>query len=413
MNNRKLVTEVAIVFGKQKVSEEAVNCALEEAKKKNKVLGLKVALAAIIAALNFSTLAAAAPAPAASDTDWSKTVAAAKKEGKVVIIGPTGADVRDAHTIGFQKKYPDIQVDFSGMSGSQVAPKLLAELKANQFLTDIVVAGTTTALLSLVPAKAVVPLQPYLATPETRDTSKWKDGKLHFSDSTGKYNMFFGSRVQIAFIYNTELTPPAIMKAKIKTWKDLLNPEWKGKIAMLDPRQAGTGLDLSTYWYTNEKLGLGKDFMRKLFTTQDIFFSKQEQQILDFVARGRYLIAIGPSGTSAFQLISKGLPLALFGSGALQGGGYVTASNATISVVRNAPHQNAIKVFLNYLLSQEGQTTWSKASGLASLRTDVAKDHIPEILVPEEGVKYQENQLEKYQMMRDEIVDFINTVIGR
>ena len=89
------------------------------------------------------------------------------------------------------------------------------------------------------------------------------------------------------------------------------------------------------------------------------------------------------------------------------------ASNGTLSVVRNAPHQNAIKVYLDYLLSQEGQTAWSKASGLASLRTDVAKNHIPEVLVPEEGVKYQEGHLEKYVMMRSEVVDFLNTVIGR
>ena len=413
MTKEDLVTEVAKVVGKKKIAREAITCALEAAKKKNKALGFKFVLAAIIAALNFSALAIAAAAPAASDSDWNKTVSAAKKEGKLVIMGPPGPDIRDAHTTGFKKKYPEIEVDFSGMSGPAQTPKLLAELKANQYLTDIVVQGSTNVLLDLVPAKAVVPLQPYLATPETRDTSKWKGGKLHFSDSTGKYNLFFGSRVQIAFVYNTELTPPAIMKAKIRSWKDLLNPEWKGKIIMLDPRQAGTGLDLLTYWYSNEKLGLGKDFIRKLFATQDVFISRDAQQILDWVARGRYLMALGPSGTSAFQMISKGLPLALFGSGALQGGGYVTASSGTVSVVRNAPHQNAIKVYLNYLLSQEGQTAWSQASGVASLRTDVAKDHIPEVLVTEEGVKYQENQLEKYIMMKKEIIDFINTIIAR
>lgn len=354
-----------------------------------------------------------AAAPGASDAEWNKTVAAAKKEAKVVIVGPLGSDVRDAYTIGFQKKYPEIEVDFSGMRGAEVAPKLLAELKAKQYLTDIAVAGTTTALVSLVPANAVVPLQPYLIGPETRDLSKWKDKKLHFSDETAKYNLYFGSRVQVAFVYNTEITPPATMQTKIKTWQDLLNPEWKGKIAVIDPRQAGAGLDLSTYWYTNEKRGLGKEFIRKLFTTQDVFVSKEEQQILDFVARGRHTIAIGPSGTLTFQLISKGLPLALFGSGALQGGGFVTASNGTISVVRNAPHQNAVKVYIDYVLSREGQTAWTKASGLASLRTDVPKDHIPEVLVPDEGVNYQETHLEKYVILRQKIVEFLNTVIRR
>jgi len=197
-------------------------------------LGL-IAIALFAALVTASAGAFGAAAPAAGDADWNKTVAAAKKEAKVVIIGPVGSDVRDAYTIGFQKKYPEIEVDFSGMRGAEVAPKLLAELKAKQYLTDIAVAGTTTVLLSLVPANAVVPLQPYLMGPETRDLSKWKDKKLHFSDKTAKYNLYFGSRVQVAFVYNTEINPPATMQTKIKTWQDLLNPEWKGKIVVLDP----------------------------------------------------------------------------------------------------------------------------------------------------------------------------------
>ena len=119
-------------------------------------LAIFLAAAVVLSA----ALARAAAAPAASDAEWNKTVAAAKKEAKVVIVGPSGSDVRDAYTIGFQKKYPEIEVDFSGMRGAEVAPKLLAELNAKQYLTDIAVAGTTTALASLVPANAVVPLQP-------------------------------------------------------------------------------------------------------------------------------------------------------------------------------------------------------------------------------------------------------------
>ena len=79
----------------------------------------------------------------------------------------------------------------------------------------------------------------------------------------------------------------------------------------------------------------------------------------------------------------------------------------------NAPHPNAAKVYLNYLLSNEGQVAWSKASGLASLRRDVPRDHIPEILLPQEGISYQETYREKYVLMRREIADFINTVLQR
>jgi iron(III) transport system substrate-binding protein len=375
---------------------------------RNEVQGRDRFIATLLIALVYVSSPIARGA-SVNDPAWEKIVAAGKKETKLVVFGPPGPDVRDAFTLGFQKRYPEIEVDFNGMQGAQVAPKLIAELKAQQYRTDLVVAGTTTALEGLAPVNAIVPMQPFLVGPERRDLSKWRAGKLHFSDEAEKYNLVYGNRVQVAFVYNRD----SLVPGKIKSWKDLLNPEWKSKIAMLDPRRAGGGLDISTFWYTNEKLGLGKNFIKQLFTTQDVFTSNEERQIVDFVARGRYPIAIGPSGTLTFQLRAQGLPVELFGSAGLEEGGFVTASNGTISVVKNAPHPNAVKLYLNYLLSNEGQVTWSKASGLASLRRDVPRDHIPEILLPQEGVSYQETYREKYVLMRREIVDFINSVLQR
>src|SRR5262249_57348067 len=95
--------------------------------------------------------------------------------------------------------------------------------------------------------------------------------------------------------------------------------------------------------------------------------SNEGGQIVTLVAGGRYRIEIGRSGTLTFQLKAQGLPVELFGSAGLQEGGFVTASNGTISVVKNTPHPNAVKVYLNYLLSNERQVVWSKASALASL----------------------------------------------
>ncbi|TMA64761.1 MAG: hypothetical protein E6J73_06500 [Deltaproteobacteria bacterium] len=89
-------------------------------------------IAAVLIALVFVSSAIAYGA-SVNDPAWEKIVGAGKKEAKVVVFGPPGADVRDAYTIGFQKKYPEIDVDFNGMQGAQVAPKLLAELKAQQY----------------------------------------------------------------------------------------------------------------------------------------------------------------------------------------------------------------------------------------------------------------------------------------
>jgi iron(III) transport system substrate-binding protein len=350
---------------------------------------------------------AAAPAPKSGE--WEQTVAAARREGQVVIMGPAGADVRDALTQGFQKKYPEIRVDYNGMSGSQVAPKLLSELSAGVYRTDLVIAGTITAIESLIPAKALVPVQPFLAGPESQDPSKWKGGRFDFSDNAERYNLVYGNRLQVAFVYNRDM----VGSGKIKSWKDFLSPEWKGKLAMLNPRRAGASQGWVTFWYIKEAQGFGKSFMQQLFAKQEIALSNDERQVLDFVARGRYPLAIGPSGTQAFEMKKKGLPVELFGSAALQEGGVISASNGTFMVPRNGPHSNAARVYIDYLLSREGQLAWSRATGLTSRRLDVPSDHIPEVLVPKEGVSYLADYKEPFVALRDEVIAFFDTIAPR
>jgi ABC-type Fe3+ transport system substrate-binding protein len=156
---------------------------------------------------------------------------------------------------------------------------------------------------------------------------------------------------------------------------------------------------------------LGKNFVKRLFDTQEIFISNDERQLLDFVVRGRFPLAIGPSGVLAFEYNAKGLPIELFGSAALEEGGVLSASNGTVVVARNAPRPNAVKVYLDYLLSREGQTIWSKASGLTSRRLDVPHDHIPEVLVPKEGVKYLEDYKEDFVNLRGEVTAYLKTIL--
>jgi ABC-type Fe3+ transport system substrate-binding protein len=180
---------------------------------------------------------------------------------------------------------------------------------------------------------------------------------------------------------------------------------------MRDPRRAGAALGWVTVWYVKENQGLGKKFLKQLFGTQDIFISNDERQLLDFVARERFPLAIGPSGVLAFEYNSKGLPIELFGSADLEEGGVLSASNGTVMVPRDGPHPNAAKLYLDYLLSREGQTIWTKASGLTSRRLDVPHDHIPEVLVPKDGVKYLEDYKEPFVMLRDEAVNYLKTIL--
>ena len=86
---------------------------------------------------------------AQSAQSWEQILVAAKKEGMVSVIGPQGSETRDALTMVFQKKYPDIRVDLQSMAGNQIGPKLFNELAAGRNTTDLLITGTTTALETL------------------------------------------------------------------------------------------------------------------------------------------------------------------------------------------------------------------------------------------------------------------------
>ena len=346
-------------------------------------------------------------AVAQSAPSWDQILAAAKKEGAVTVIGPQGSETRDALTLGFQKKYPEIRVELLSMAGSQIGPKLLTELAARRNTMDVLVTGTTTALESLLPAKALVSISPQLGGPNTADQSKWRGGKLTFADEAQTYNLVFSEYVKAPFIYNSKM----VSGVEFKSWKDLLDPKWQGKIALKDPTSAGGGLGNSTLWYIHESLG--KEFIRKLLAQKDLVIARDDRQILDFAARGKYPIAIGPSDVLTNEFIARGLPLKHLHPETLKEGTYITAGNGSLAIPRNAPHPNALRVYVDYLLSPDGQYEWSKAARFASLRRDVSKDHVQDILVPKEGMPYPDISMERYVNLREEIVQFLKTIMPR
>jgi iron(III) transport system substrate-binding protein len=345
----------------------------------------------------------AAP-PRAAANSWDQVVAAARQEGRVSVIGPQGSESAELLTRSFQARYPDIQVEFNGMAGGQIGPKVLGEVAANRSTTDLIITGTTTAIETLQPANALEPVPPHLIGPNDRDPSVWRDGKLDFADSSGQYDLVFSSYIKAPFVYNPTLVNPE----EFSSYRDLLDPRWKGKLVWRDPRQAGGGLAVVTFFYTSE--ALGKEYIRDLFT-QDITVSTNDQQVMDWVARGQYPIALGPSDTLANDYVARGLPVKHMETARLKEGGYVTAGNGSLVVVKGPPHPNALKVYLDWLLSKDGQTEWTKSQGFPSERKDVPTDSVLPLLVPQPGVTYQQNHAERYVKLRGEIVAFLNTVM--
>jgi iron(III) transport system substrate-binding protein len=168
---------------------------------------------------------------------WASAVSGAKKEARVVVLGPPGEQIRQALTQGFSKTFPGIALEYSGGRGSEQATKLRAERDGGIYSVDVFLAGTSTALRLLKPIGALAPVRPILILPEVANPKHWRDQRFYFADTEGTYNFVFVSYVGTRLIYNLEQVKPD----EVDELNDLLDPKWKGKIVINDPLPPGNG----------------------------------------------------------------------------------------------------------------------------------------------------------------------------
>ncbi len=399
---KDLIAEVVEVASKKKLFRETINCFIEAAKKESKAFGMKVVLAALVAALNFSALVALA-APAPSNTEWEKTVAAARQEGQVVVTGPPGADVRDALTEGFQKKYPGIRVDYDASTVRDFVPRIVAERKAGQFLWDVFVHGSGELLI---PMGAFDPIEPALILPDIKDPKTWRGGKMEFLDP-GKMIIIMTPFQRGTIFYNT--STKVVNPKEFKSYKDLLDPKWKGKIVADDPRRPGPGQATFALFALHPELGA--DFIRAL-GKQQLTFLRDWAQEVDLVAQGKYPLLIGVADFVANAKAKQGVPIGVIDPRQLKEGSDQSPADGTLALFNRAPHPNAAKVYINWLLSKEGQTIFTRPTGYISSRLDVPTDHAPAWRVPQPGsIKtYTKAAL---QMKDKDMLPLLQEVFGR
>jgi iron(III) transport system substrate-binding protein len=317
-----------------------------------------------------------AVAAAAGQTEWERVLQAAKQEGVVSLLGTTGVEVRDALTLPFQKKY-GIQVDYFGGSGSEQAARVSAERRAGKYAWDIFVGGTTTGLASLIPIKAFDPLDPALILPEVKDPKNWRGGGIEFVDSGRQMAVMTPTHRVILIVNSTAVDPNSI-----QSYKELLNPKWKGQIAIDDPRRSGPGQASFTFFFLHPELG--PDFIRAL-ARQDLVVFRDPSQLLNLVGQGRYPILIGPRDTMLADALKRSLPISIVNPSTVREGSDISPASGNVAMFNRAPHPNAAKVYINRLLSKEGQTHHARALDTVSSRLDVPHDHAEPWKVPRPG----------------------------
>jgi len=306
--------------------------------------------------------------------DWEQTLAAAKKEGQLTIYGSPEFEGLFGE---LHKKYPEIKITGVFNRGADVARRLMAERRADKFLADLYLNGMTTGYNVFYKAKVLNPIPPQLILPEVTDGSKWWRGKLQYIDPENQYLLNFNGENRMVVAFNTKLVNPA----EIKSYWDLLNPKWKGKIVGYDPTQGGSG-DAMRFFYHHKSLG--PEFIRRILTETDIVISRDTRQMGDWLAGGKYAISIfGPVSRMDLDLMQvQGLPVDWFKPDHLKEGTYITGGSGGVALIKNAPHPAAAKVGLNWLLSREGQMAYQRLftqgnDGPDSMRIDIPKDKVP------------------------------------
>lgn len=352
-----------------------------------------------------SPLAAKAGAKTTAESgfksSWQETLAAAKKEGKVVIFGPPGADVRTAATRDFKKAIPGIEVEYLGAPGAAQIPRLKAERRASIFNVDIFWAGTSTLTPDLL--EDALPIKDFLILPEVTDIKYWMGGSLDFADKAGKYNLVFSTFAKPAMVYNPKLMEPSKLK-ELSYW-EFVKPEWKGKLIMRDPRTVGPGNASATFFYDHRQLG--PDFLKSL--AKNLVLTRDDRTLLEGVSRGKYVAGFGQSDLLLAELRREGIT-DIITLPSLKEGTYTTAGFGSLIVMDRLPHPKATAVYLNWLLSKEGQTVWSKTTGYPSRRVDVTTEGIDPYLILQPGVSYVQNYKEEAIMLKDRLNPFLREI---
>src|SRR4029434_7559483 len=319
---------------------------------------------------------------AAWQSDWEQTVQAAKQEGKIFIyaaFGPYHADI----FAEFQKDYPEIKASILHGNSSRISPRLFAERRAGKYLADVYLGGPTS-LYSFYKNNLFDPLAPLLVMPEVVETSAWWEGKHLYVDSERQYIFINeGSVSGFTISYNTQMAKAG----DFRSYWDLFNPKWKGKIVSLDAREPGFGASELRYVFYHPELG--PEFIRRLFAEVNVVLSREQQQAVNWVATGKVALCVFCRDEFADKAKAQGLPVDSINPNDVKEMPRLRGSASAITFVSKAPSPNAAKVFINWFLSRRGQIVYQDSHGdRDSLRIDIPKDKVPEAVRRRAGTKY-------------------------
>ena len=287
-------------------------------------------------------------------------IASAKQEGQVVWYSTLIVNqILRPMVAAFEKQYPEIKVQYSRATNSDVALKITNEARAHRVQADVF--DGTNSIYPLLDAKLVASYHPKAAA----------DYPADLKDPAGMWtvmNVFF-----LTTAYNTNMVKPNEVP---KTYDDLLDPKWKGKIAWTnDPTPQGPpGFIHNILTAMGQEKGMA--YLKKFAAQEPVFIPASQRVVLDKVIEGDYPVAVMTFNHHAVISAAKGAPVNWIKMEPL------SESINLIGLLKDAPHPNAARLFIEFVLSDAGQKVLADNDYLPASPTVPAK--VPD-LKPEAG----------------------------
>ena len=269
---------------------------------------------------------------------------AAKREGEVVFYASMNLAEANVMIAEFEKRYPAIKVKLNRAGSEKLLTRILAEARARRVAADVI----QTVEFSMYILKRSSVLARHISPGDLLYPKNFKDEGFW---TTVYYNPYVTA-------YNTRLVTPRMAP---RTYDDLLDPKWKGKLTM-----EGTKAD----WFAGMLQIMGQErglhYMRQL-AKQEPMLREGHELLAQLVAAGEGSLDVNIPASSVDRVKEKGAPIDWTALGE------APAIMVGIGLAAHAAHGNAARLFIDFALSREGQKL-QQGFGRLVARSDLASE---------------------------------------